>query len=107
MELTLKWRFKIERKGVPHTGNPAVYSRAGERLFKITLAGTNAKAKENENWFKKLALKKWWCVGENKLRSAPRAPRRSRPWGDGGTLNPYGSFSNSFNPSNPQLVQTN
>ncbi len=48
-------------EGAPPRGNPAVYPagtpRAGERKFKITLAGMNAKVKDNENPIqKKLAI---------------------------------------------------
>jgi hypothetical protein len=43
-----------------------------ERLLKITLAGTDAKAKDNENLVQKADTVKRWCVGGGGLRSAPR-----------------------------------
>jgi hypothetical protein len=40
--------------------------RAGERLFKITLAGTDAKAKDNENLVQKADTVKQWHAGGKK-----------------------------------------
>ncbi len=37
--------------------------RAGEQLFKITLAGTDAKAKYNEELIQKAGTVKRWCGG--------------------------------------------
>ncbi len=51
----------------PPPDNPAVYpagtQRAGERLFKITLAGRDAKAKYNEELVQKAGTVKRWCAG--------------------------------------------
>ncbi len=46
----------------PPAGNPAVYlavPRAGERLFKITLAETDAKSIDNKELFQKAGTVKW------------------------------------------------
>ncbi len=46
-------------------GNPAVYPagtlRAGERLIKITLAGKDTKAKDDEELVQKAGTVKRWC----------------------------------------------
>ncbi len=60
----------IERAPPPRA-TPRYTPQAGYRLFKITLAGTDAKVKDNE----KLMQKNWQCktlvYGEEKMRSAP------------------------------------
>jgi hypothetical protein len=64
----------------PLAGNPAVYPagapRAGEQLFKITLVGTNAKAKYNEDLVQKTGTVKRWCAGKRNWGQPRSRPRR-------------------------------
>jgi hypothetical protein len=50
----------------PPRATPRYTPRAGLWLLKITLAGTDAKAKDNEELVQKAGILKHWCTGRKK-----------------------------------------
>ncbi len=80
--------YTPKRVPPPPRATPRYTPQAGVRKFKTTLAGMNAKVKDNENLVRKAGNIKHWCRGRKKevgLTVDPAGTPRVPP-GGGGTL---------------------